>query len=145
MKEPVLRPLDEEVNEFIQEIPHLRRREEAMTLLSLFEEVTGDKPQLWGGGIIGFGKYHYRYTSGREGDAPLAGFAPRKARHSIYVEPKFPEKAALLEKLGQHRVSLGCIYLTNLAHVDLAVLGEIIAASRAETLRKEENTLFETH
>ena len=136
MTEPVLRPLQADPATFIEETAHARKQEEAWQLTALFTEVTGFEPILWGGGIIGFGTYHYRYDSGREGDAPLAAFAPRKVRHSIYVEPKFPEKEELLTRLGKYKASLGCIYVNKLADIDLAVLRELLVASTAETLRR---------
>lgn len=136
MTEPVLKPLTEPVETFLEQINHPRKQAEAKQLIALFREVTGYEPVIWGGGIIGFGEYHYQYDSGRQGDAPLAAFAPRKARHSIYLEPKFPTKKELLTRLGKHKESLGCVYINKLADVDLAVLKEVLVASTKETLRK---------
>lgn len=136
MTELVLRPLTEPVKTFLEQITPPRKRAEAEQLITLFQQVTGLEPVIWGGGIIGFGKYHYKYDSGRQGDAPLAAFAPCKARHSIYLEPKFPERKELLTQLGKHKESLGCIYINKLPDVDLVVLKELITASTKETLRK---------
>ncbi|WP_368251964.1 DUF1801 domain-containing protein [Enterococcus sp. 2201sp1_2201st1_B8_2201SCRN_220225] len=136
MAEPLLKPLTEPVETFLEQIEHPRKQEEAKQLIALYRQITGYEPIVWGGGIIGFGQYHYQYDSGREGNAPLAAFAPRKARHSIYLEPKFPTKKELLARLGKHKESLGCVYINKLPDVDLAVLKELIAASTKETLRK---------
>ncbi|MDT2756811.1 DUF1801 domain-containing protein [Enterococcus asini] len=136
MAEPLLKPLTEPVETFLEQIEHPRKQEEAKQLIALYQQITGYEPIVWGGGIIGFGQYHYQYDSGREGNAPLAAFAPRKARHSIYLEPKFPTKKELLARLGKHKESLGCVYINKLPDVDLAVLKELIAASTKETLRK---------
>ena len=136
MAEPLLKPLTEPVETFLEQIEHPRKQEEAKQLIALYRQITGYEPIVWDGGIIGFGQYHYQYDSGREGNAPLAAFAPRKARHSIYLEPKFPTKKELLARLGKHKESLGCVYINKLPDVDLAVLKELIAASTKETLRK---------
>lgn len=136
MAEPLLKPLTEPVETFLEQIEHPRKQEEAKQLIALYRQITGYEPIVWGGGIIGFGQYHYQYDSGREGNAPLAAFAPRKARHSIYLEPKFPTKKELLPRLGKHKESLGCVYINKLPDVDLTVLKELIAASTKETLRK---------
>lgn len=138
MAEPVFRPLKEPVKTFIEEISHPRKQEEARQLTALFRETTGFEPVVWGGGIIGFGHYRYRYDSGREGEAPLAAFATRKTRHTIYLEAKFLEREDLLTRLGKYKSSLACIYVNKLADIDLVVLRELIAASMNETIRKNE-------
>lgn len=138
MVEPVFRPLTESVETFIEEISHSRKQEEARQLTTLFRETTGFEPVVWGGGIIGFGHYHYRYDSGREGEAPLAAFATRKTRHTIYLEAQFPEREDLLANLGKHKSSLVCVYVNKLSDIDLVVLRELIAASTKETIRKNE-------
>lgn len=138
MAEPVFRPLKEPVETLIEEISHQRKQEEAHQLTTLFRETTGFEPVVWGGGIIGFGHYRYRYDSGREGQAPLAAFATRKTRHTIYLEAKFPERENLLTRLGEHKSSLVCVYVNKLSDIDLVVLRELIAASMKETIRKNE-------
>lgn len=138
MADPVLRPLKESVEGFIEEIPHPRKQEEAHQLVELFRETTSFEPVVWGGGMIGFGQYRYRYDSGREGEAPLAAFATRKTRHTIYLEAKFPEREDLLARIGKHKSSLVCVHVNKLADIDLVVLRELIAASTKETIRKNE-------
>ena len=102
-------------------------------LIELMQRVTAEPPVLWGS-IIGFGSYHYRYQSGREGDAMLAGFAPRKAEFSIYLHGTYlPEQAAarqlLLERLGPHRIGKACLYVKRLSDIDLDILEQLVALS----------------
>src|SRR5215207_504640 len=93
------------------------------------EEITGEKPQMWGPSIIGFGSYHYKYASGREGDAPVAGFSPRKANLVIYLAEGVARNEALLKKLGPHTTSKVCLYIKRLSAIDLDVLREVIGES----------------
>ena len=86
---------------------------------------------MWGSSIVGYGTYHYRYESGREGDAPAAGFSPRKAATTVYLADGVAAYTALLERLGPHKTSVGCVYIKDLSEVDLDVLGQIIAQSYA--------------
>lgn len=136
MSEPVLKPSSESVEHFLEKIPHPKKQEEAKQLIVLYQQVTSFEPIIWGGGIIGFGEYQYRYNSGRKGIAPLTAFAPRKARHSIYLEPKFSSKKELLTQLGKHKEALGCIYVNKLADIDLTILQRIISDSMQVTLNK---------
>lgn len=105
------------------------RRRDADTLLELMGRITGEEPRMWGPSIIGFGSYHYKYASGREGDAPAAGFSPRKAATSVYLPDGVGTYAKQLARLGEHRVGVGCLYLKDLRKVDLEVLESIIAES----------------
>jgi hypothetical protein len=99
-------------------------------LLKLFRKVTGRVPRLWGNGIVGFGSYHYKSErSKQEGDWPLTGFAPRKQNLAIYVMPGFAAYGALLKKLGTFKTSVGCLYIHQLADIELAVLEELIRRS----------------
>ena len=100
------------------------------------QEVTGEPPVMWGDSIVGFGTYHYRYKSGREGDWPRTGFSPRKQYLAIYIMPGFDSYEALLARLGKHRTSVSCLYINKLADVDLDVLREIIAESHQEMARR---------
>ncbi|MGA7203968.1 MAG: DUF1801 domain-containing protein [Specibacter sp.] len=103
------------------------RRADAAVLLELMQKVTGQQPVMWGPSIIGFGSYHYKYASGREGDAPAAGFSPRKASLVMYGLTYAPDVEPLLERLGKFKRGAGCIYVNKLADIDLDVLGELIA------------------
>ena len=119
------------VDGFLAALEHPRRREDGRALLRMMREVTGLEPEMWGPSIIGFGDYHYRYASGREGDFFLVGFSPRKQSLSLYLPAGFPEYGALLAALGKHRKAASCLYVNKLADVDLAVLRELVARSFA--------------
>ena len=122
-----------DVEAFIASVAHDGRREDARILLDLFKKVTGLPPKMWGASIIGFGSYHYKYDSGREGDMARAGFSPRKAKMVLYLMGGYinpPTKAkmdALREKLGKHKIGKSCLYLGRLSNVDLEVLAEMVA------------------
>lgn len=112
------------------------RRADCAVLMEMMERVTGATPVMWGPSIVGFGSYHYRYASGREGDWMLAGFSPRKRDLTVYVMAGFQGKEKLLARLGRHKTSAGgCLYLKRLADVDLAVLEELVRDS-VERLRR---------
>lgn len=120
---------DAAVREFLDRVEHPVRRRDADTMLGLMTRVTGQPAKMWGTSIVGFGSYHYRYASGREGDAPAAGFSPRKPATTIYLADGVGAHAALIERLGPHTTGVGCLYLKNLDDVDLAALEAIVAAS----------------
>jgi Domain of unknown function (DU1801) len=105
-----------------------KRRRDAQTLLELMGRVTGESPRLWRS-IVGFGQYHYKYESGREGDAPAAGFAPRKAATVIYFSDGIGRYEERLKRLGAHSTGVGCLYIKDLEKVDLSVLEAMIAES----------------
>jgi hypothetical protein len=114
------------VEEFLAGVEHPVRREDGRRLLELMSGITGQPAQMWGPTIVGFGRYHYRYESGREGDAAAVGFSPRKASLSLYGLTYGPEAAELLGRLGKHRTGAGCLYINKLADVDQAVLAELV-------------------
>ena len=120
--------MDGPVRSYLDSVTPAKRRRDADTLLGLMGRITGKQPQMWGS-IVGFGEYHYRYDSGREGDAPAAGFAARKAATSIYLPDGVGSHVDLLAELGRHRTGVGCLYITDLGAVDLAILESIIARS----------------
>ena len=126
MAEPALRPTAIDPHEFIAAVDHPVRRADAEVLLELMEDITGEPAVMWGPSIIGFGRYHYRYASGHEGDACAIGFSPRKANLVLYVLTYDDASEALLAKLGKHRRSASCLYVNKLADVDLAVLKQMI-------------------
>lgn len=103
------------------------RRADALVLVKMMQAITGEPPRMWGPTIIGFGEYHYKYASGREGDAAAVGFSPRKANLVVYGLNYPPAAAPLLGKLGKFRSSVACVYINKLADVDLEVLRELIA------------------
>jgi hypothetical protein len=99
----------------------------------LLQEVTGDEPKMWGPAIVGFGSYHYIYESGREGDAPIVGFSPRKAAIVLYGAMRAGESDALLAALGKHTTGKGCLYIKKLADVDRKMLKGLLIQSVAAT------------
>ena len=115
--------------EFIASVENKRRREDGLTLLEMMREITGLEPDMWGPSIIGFGDYHYRYDSGREGDMFLTGFSPRKQSLSLYIMAGFASYDDLLAKLGKHRKGASCLYINKLADVDMEVLRELVRES----------------
>jgi hypothetical protein len=117
------------VMEFIEGVDNPKKREDAYQLLDLFTAATGYPAKLWGPSIIGFGSYHYKYDTGHEGDAPLVGFSPRKAKISLYFAPGESEREALLERFGKHTAGKGCVYINKVADIDVGVLKELIEQS----------------
>ena len=123
------RPTDAGVDTFLDAVDDERRRKDARTVKSMMERITGWEPKMWGPGIVGFGEYHYRYDSGREGDFLITGFSPRKRALTIYVMPGFTRYDALMGKLGKFKTGKSCLYINKLTDVDLAVLEELIRRS----------------
>ena len=101
-------------------------RDEGAQVLALFGEVTGAAAVMWGPSIVGYGELHYVYESGREGDMPRAAFSPRSASHTFYLALDAPGAPELLQRLGKHRTSVGCLYVTMLADIDLDVLRDLV-------------------
>ena len=129
-KGQVTRPTDASVAGFLAGVPDERRREDAGRLCAIMQEITGEPPAMWGTSIVGFGTYHYRYASGHEGDAPLAGFSPRRQQLVIYLASEFERRyQPVLARLGPHRAGKGCLYLKRLDDVDEAALRELIDRS----------------
>lgn len=118
-----------DVSAFLDAVADEGRREDCRALLVLMREVTGEEPRMWGDSIVGFGRYHYRYQSGREGDSMLLGFSPRKRDLTLYLLPGLERFASLLQRLGKHKAGKGCLYLKRLADVDPEVLRELLKSS----------------
>jgi hypothetical protein len=116
------------VRAYLDGVTPEKRRRDAEKLLELMSRVTGEPPRLWGS-IIGFGQYHYKYASGREGDVAAAGFAPRKAATTIYLVDGIGRYEDQLKQLGPHTTGVGCLYIKDLDKVDLSVLEDIVAGS----------------
>lgn len=113
-------------SDFIRSLEHPQRQADAKTLLTFFRRVTGWKPKMWGSSIVGFGSYHYRYESGREGDMLVTGFSPRKASLVLYIMPGYQDLGEKLQRLGKHRIGKSCLYIKRLDDVDMTVLEEIV-------------------
>ncbi len=112
---------------FLDTLTDASKREDSYRLLEIFRAVTGEEPRIWGGNIIGYGQYRYKYESGREGDWFKAGFSPRKQNLTLYLTAyQFDKHTDLLEKLGKHKLGKGCLYINRLKDVDQEVLIELL-------------------
>lgn len=127
MPENKTRPTSTSVTDFIDAMENDSRRSDSYVLLELFQKITAHPAILWGDTLIGFGSYHYKYESGREGDMLMAGFSPRKQNLALYNtgHKRYPE---LMEKLGKHKTGKSCLYINKLSDVDLEVLSQLIKA-----------------
>ena len=121
------------VEEFVNNIENEVKRNDTYQLIDIFRSLTGEEPRMWGPSIIGFGNYHYKYASGHEGDAPLAGFSPRKDSLVFYINPEFETREELLSRLGKHTSSKSCVYAKKLADLNIPVLKKLIKACMAHT------------
>lgn len=135
-KENQTRPTLASVLAYLNTIEDPARRKDCETIGALMQNTTGFEPVMWGPAIIGFGSYHYKYDSGREGDAPLAGFSSRKGDLTLYVLSGAPQQEALLARLGKHKASKACVYIKRASDIDLEVLAELIRAAIAETRKR---------
>lgn len=126
-------PNDLNVEDFLNAVEHDTRREDSFVVLQMMKDITGEAPQMWGTSIIGFGNYHYKYDSGREGDWFLTGFSPRKQSLTIYMmgSASASSREEILSRLGKHKTGRGCLYINKLTDVDLEVLAELIRAGVA--------------
>ena len=122
-------PTAADVDAFIDAVEDPRKREDSRAIAAMMAEVTGAPARMWGASIVGFGSYHYRYASGREGDFMETGFSPRKRALTLYIMAGFSEYGELLAKLGKHTTGRSCLYIKSLADVDQDVLREMVAQS----------------
>jgi hypothetical protein len=120
---------DSSVIEFIEQVDNPKKREDAYRLLDIFTETSGYEAKMWGPSIIGFGSYHYKYATGHEGDAPLVGFSPRKAKISLYFAPGDKKREELLKVFGKHTTGKACVYINKVADIKEEVLKEMIKES----------------
>lgn len=119
------------VEDFLAGVADEARREDCRALVRLMTRVTGAPPRMWGSGMVGFGRYHYKYASGREGDWFLTGFAPRKQDLTLYIMAGFDRYEDLMARLGRHRTGRSCLYVKRLADIDADVLDALVTASVA--------------
>ena len=120
---------DRSVIEFIEQVESAKKRADAYQLLDIFTQTTGYEAKMWGPSIIGFGSYHYKYPTGHEGDAPLVGFSPRKAKISLYFATGDDRRKELLDTFGKHTSGKACVYINKVADVDVNVLKKLIVQS----------------
>jgi hypothetical protein len=127
MADAKTKPTDQSVMAFLEGVENVSRRQDCLALLDLMKDVTGAEPIMWGTSIVGFGSYHYKGKSGREGDWFPVGFSPRKQNLTLYLMGGLDQ--SLLSKFGKHKTGKGCIYVNKLADIDLQVLREMVKKS----------------
>jgi hypothetical protein len=128
-------PTRASVEQFLNGIENARRRDDCRAVVAMMKEASGERPVMWGPSIIGFGKYHYVYESGREGDMFFCGVSPRKTSLVLYLARDFPGSNALFAKLGKHKLSTACLYINKLDDIDVQTLGRLIRESVKATKR----------
>ena len=142
MSELKTKPTQESVTAFLAKIEDDKRRQDCKAIASMMKRATGAKATMWGSSIVGFGRYHYKYASGREGDWPIVGFSPRKADLTLYIMPGFDRFGPLMKRLGKYKTGKSCLYIKRLSDVDTAVLEDLIDESvkAMEKLRVDDAT-----
>ncbi len=125
-----------DVTAFLDAVEHPTRRADGLALDAMFRQITGWTPRMWGPTIVGYGAYHYRYDSGREGDFLATGFSPRKTNLSIYIMPGYADFSSILDRLGKHKIGKSCLYINKLADIDMEVLAELIRAGLQDLNQK---------
>ena len=129
MAELKTKPTGESVEAFLNSVLDEKKRKDSFTLLELMKKVTGAQPQMWGTSIVGFGRYHYKYASGREGEWFLAGFSPRKGNLTLYIMSGFDRYESLMGKLGKYKTGKSCLYIKQIKDVNLDTLSELVRRS----------------
>lgn len=128
---------DGNVEDFIKTVEDEVKQRDSFVLLAMYTRLTGERPKMWGSSIIGFGKYHYKSErSAQEGDWPLVAFSPRKQNLTLYFTPGFEKYGDLLEKLGKHKTSKGCLYIKRLADIDNIILEKLIKQEYEDAKRQ---------
>ena len=135
MAELKTKPTDQSPEAFLNGLADENKRRDAFTILELMRKVTRAEPKMWGASIIGFGVYHYKYASGREGDWPLVGFSPRKQDLTLYLMYGFEQHGDLMAKLGKYKTGKACLYIRRLSDVDLLTLETLIRRSFEQITR----------
>ena len=116
-------------NTFIKSIEDFKRRKDCIAVMSMMKKITGKQPKMWGTSIVGYGQYHYKYKSGREGDWFVTGFAPRKQNLTIYIMPGFSKYTQIMNNLGKFKLGVSCLYIKSLTDIDEVLLYELIEKS----------------
>lgn len=135
MAELKTKPTEQPVLAFLNRIENDTRKQDCLTVMELMKDVIGEEPRMWGDSIVGFGSYHYRGKSGREGDWMLVGFSPRKQNLTLYIMAGFEQYDALMSKLGKFKTGKSCLYVNKLADVDLQILRELVKQSADHVLK----------
>jgi hypothetical protein len=129
MTDAKTKPSDKKVEEFLNKVEDPTIKDDSFKILKLMQEVTQEEPIIWGGRIVGFGKHHYKYSSGIEGDSFLTGFTPQNQKLTLYIMPGFDNYDELLNKLGTFKKGKSCLYIDNLKDINMDILKEIITKS----------------
>lgn len=129
MAELKTRQTEQSVDDFLNKIPDAQRRADCFAVAKLMAEATGSKPKMWGTAIVGFGSYHYKYASGREGDWLMTGFSPRKKDLTLYLMMGFEKRGELMKQLGKYKTSKSCLYIKKLSDIHVPTLKKLIKAS----------------
>ena len=129
MAELKTQPSDDSIEAFLNGVADEKKRQDCFTILELMQQVTDTEPRMWGDSIVGFGSYHYKYASGREGDWFLTGFSPRKQNLTLYIMAGFDQYDALLEKLGKFKIGKSCLYIKKIEDIDLPTLKQLVKQS----------------
>src|SRR6185369_13006523 len=129
MAEQKTKPTNESVEDFLNRIPDAERRADCFAVAKIMEAITGERPVMWGPSIVGFGTYHYKYASGREGDWPVTGFSPRKKDPTLYIMMGFEKHADLMKQLGKYSNAKSCLYIKRLSDIHVPTLKKLIKSS----------------
>lgn len=121
------------VKDFLNQITDEERRKDCFAVAKMMEEITGEKPKMWGPSIVGFGVYHYKYASGHEGDWPITAFSPRKRDLTLYIMPGFEPFGELMKQLGKHSTGKSCLYIKRLSDIHIPTLKKVIKESVKRT------------
>lgn len=135
MAELKTKPNEQSVDAFLNGIADEKVRRDCHTILEIMQQASGAEPKMWGDSIVGFGSYHYKYASGREGDWMLTGFSPRVQNLTLYIMSGFERYDELMGRLGKYKTGKSCLYIKKLEDIDLPVLRELVAQS-VEHMRK---------
>jgi hypothetical protein len=139
MAQPKTQPTGASVQEFLAAVPDPQKRADGNTLMAIIKDVTGEEAAMWGPSIVGFGSYHYRYSSGHSGVSMAAGFSPRKTALAVYIMQGFSPHGDLMNRLGRYKTGRSCLYIKRLSDVDLEVLRELIGRSFKYIVKKYPN------
>jgi len=129
MAELKTKATDESVTAFLNKVSDKGRRDDCFAVLEIMKDVTGEEPKMWGPSIVGFGRYHYKYESGREGEWMITGFSPRKGDLTLYIMAGFDAVPDLMKKLGKVKTGKSCLYIKKLEDIDSAVLRQLVKQS----------------
>lgn len=136
MAELKTKPTQASVKEFLNQVPDKERRDDCFAVAKMMEEITGDKPKMWGPSIVGFGTYHYKGASGREGDWMITGFSPRKKDLTLYIMAGFEKHPELMKQLGKHSTGRSCLYIKRLSDLHVPTLKKLIKSSVKQLQKK---------